>query len=294
MMRTRKLYVMIGCLALAHSSSIAQVVDRQPKPLPDKTVELLIASLEWLIDAKLDLQQRAEMRELILQEWDQRNYALTWVADTITFGFSRIASVPEETLQIHLTSTLLAFIGRAETSFDPEDRGMKILTDAYRRAHPPVVRDAPLFTVRVGDAYLDAFLLCGSVLSGKPAPELSASSRSKLRMALARDYARLVPELRAATSNDVRRALERTLAWPQLGTIERQLIRDELGVPMTDLQRQATLRTRSYFDAQKWSPFATIARRLTTWRKTHLPSAPYWDPATGKWSQADRLAPEFR
>lgn len=259
--------------------------------LTDQVVNDFIRSCESLVLAKFNPDQRSRMKGILQKLWNdgQTPQAVIGTID----GSRQLAQLPERTQRLALMANILGFLTRAEDLVQQGDDYSALMLEVYRSHHKPLHPQAPLFTKPIADVYIDAFLFLGMVQSGKPEPKIGEASREKLRLELARDYAKADRKARDQFQLNVGQVIGHMIHWPTMDALQKLLVRADLGAKLTPEEQSYVVQARQMMSNHAHQMMSSQLNFMKQNSEIIMGSAPLWNPTTNRWEQKGGIVTEF-
>ncbi len=271
--------------------AVAQVLADGDPPLTQEIVAEFVKATEFTTLGKFTPQQTERMRTILIKYWSDGTTPRA-VVGTVD-GMRQLRALPARTQRLALTSNIMGFLIRADEAVKQGDESSILMLEVYRQSNPALVPEAPLFSKALADAYIDAFLFLGSVQSGKPEPKLSEASRQKLRVQLARDFAKAEKEQREQFQENVAKVMGHMIQWPNMDELDRLLVRADLGAKLTPQEQQTVMQARQMMSQHNHQMMSNQLNFMKQNTDTIMGSAPYWNPSENRWEQKGGIVTEF-
>lgn len=282
--------VVVG-LTLLPLASRAQFESFGAPQLTPQVVDSFIKATEYVSLGKMNSTQRARVQAVLERQWSDGTTASN-VVQTIE-GHQRLLALPARTQRLALMSNLMGYLVASEETAAQGDDYSKVVLEIYTKANPALIPEAPLFSKVLADAYVDAFLFIGAVRSGKPEPKIGEPSRQKLRLELARDYAKADRQSRDQFQKAVGSVIGHMLHWHTMGELDRLMAKADLGAKLTPQEQQAVMQARQMMSNHSMQMMSNQLGWMRQNTDTIMGSAPQWNPASNRWEQKGGIITEF-
>lgn len=274
-------------------AALAQTLVEGPPALTQQMVDVAIRANEMIMNLKMKPAHKQRFTAVLVEQW-QRGGELHEQLPQLQESFAKLTALPERTQRLALASTRLTFLNRLERDAKNGDEISVVMLQAFREAHKPINPAVPMFNNDVADAYIDAYLFHGSIMSNKPAPRLGAESRQKLRVELARDYSRMSQEQRDQMNEVLGRITSYMIQWPTLDELEKLMVRAQIGAPLSMQERELVQQARHMMSNHNMQMMTNELNFMRDSQQMIMGSAPYWNPTTQSWEQKGGIVTEFR
>jgi hypothetical protein len=282
---------MVFGLTLMPLASRAQFESYGSQDLTPQVVDSFIKATEYLYLGKMNESQRARVRVVLERQWNDGSTAAN-VVQTIE-GHQKLLALPARTQRLALMSNLMGSLISHQESASQGDDYSKAVLEAYSKANPPLNPQAPLFSKVLADAYVDAFLFMGAVRSGKAEPKVGEESRQKLRLELARDFAKADRQSRDQFQKAVGVVIGHMLHWPTMNELDRLMVKADLGARLAPHEQQAVMQARQMMNNHSMQMMSNQLGWMRQNTDTIMGSAPRWNPSSNRWEQKGGIITEF-
>lgn len=194
-------------------------------PLTQELVDKGIQFFEWLLDAQLTVEQRAEFRESMVRSWKgHRQDEIDGTVNVLKFQDQLVHKSPEErgVIRQQLRDKFLASMQQT-----PNAELSRWVLNIYDSAHRPIANGNPPLTSQVADAYAEfvSFMVTESL--GNTAFKVDRHFKDALAQGLAAQYLRYSPGQQKQLSQLPLLWEVLRLKWSQLSEPEREAYRKQ-------------------------------------------------------------------
>ena len=194
-------------------------------PLTEDIVNKGIQLFEWLLDAQLTLEQRAELRGSLVHTWKAHNQQdIDGTMNVLRFQDQLRNKTPEERALIReqLCQKFLALMRQT-----PNAVLSRWVLNIYDSAHRPIARGNPPLTSQVADAYAEFVSFMLTECLGKSAFNADRHFKDELARSLAAQYSSYSPQQQQQFSQVPLLWEALRFKWAQLSEQERAAYRKQ-------------------------------------------------------------------
>ena len=207
-------------------------------PLTEDTVNKGIQLFEWLLDAQLTLEQRAEFRGSLVRTWKARDQeGIDGTMNTLRFQDQLQSKSPEERALIReqLCQKFLALMRQT-----PNAVLSRWVLNIYDSAHRPIAAGNPPLTSQVADAYAEFVSFMLTECLGKSVFHADRRFKDELARSLAAQYSSYAPQQQKQFSEVPLLWEALRFKWAQLSERERADYRKQWTPTVTALLANAS------------------------------------------------------
>lgn len=260
---------------------------------PDVLEKVLVTN-EWALGVQMTPQERQEFTKIIRHEWDRDGGKLNQTVSQLLPAYDQLMQLPEETRRISRRANMLNFLRGLEQNAKANDAISILMLRAYRRVHPPLMAQVPFVSAEVADAFIDAYVFLNEVKSGRKAPPMSEAARTKTRLGVASDFARMSEAQRNSFVQQMEKTTSLMLSWNQMDEVTRLITRADMGAPLSPQEQQIAQQIRHQMNNHSMQMLTNELNHIAQNQQTIMGSAPYWNPSSQSWEQKGGIVTEFR
>lgn len=277
-----KLIVFAG-IGLGAPGPADQILVEEQPPLTQELLDEIIGVQERVLRVTLSARERRDIRAVLIDDWPAVGGLSMRYLKYARLGREQMGQYPERAQRIGENFLHMMGVHQLRALLEDDDASHGILLRAYRRTYPDLAPGPNECTAPFADCYVESVLIEYEALSGRTAPDLSATQRIQFRRVVAGDLARLAPTDFARIANAVQSLHMSAFIMPGLDSLDRLAIRVKLGAKLTDNEARIAARAMRLVKDRRLNYIVDDTREFQSLRRGFLPSVPYWDADTQTW-----------